>query len=344
MDVVSVPPTPDVLMLDWDRQRERSQQRELGMSAVGGCRRFAAYTLAGYEPTNPGGSLQAVMGTAIHLVLADAARKRAGDRDLIEAEVSYGGLLGHVDWVWVDPDTGDAWVIDWKSVSFPRYDQAENDGPDLNQLFQTVLYAAAVARLGYRVRWIVLDYIGRDSGKLHRHVRPFRIEEVREALAWFARVREAVETVGVEATPRDFRPGSVYCDGCAFYEECWSSARPGRNPRSALFIDHPDAAAWLAQLLEGMAMKAAGERLYDDAKGALDAIRPNDVGKSPPCIIDGPDGELPAIRWSVYEQERLDQEKVRADYAAAGLEPPVTRGEVVKVSTPARPKPKATGG
>lgn len=337
---MSAPPTPADLLLEWDRQRPRSQQADLGMSAVGGCRRYAGYVINGVEPTDDGASLPAVLGTAIHEVLADAARKRGTDRDLVEAEVYFAGIRGHVDWARYDEEE-DVWdVIDWKSVSQNRYSSAVDDGPDLNQLHQTCLYAAALGRRGYRIRHVILDYIGRDSGKLHRHVRPFRIEEVREAVAWLDNIR----TAELEALPRDFRPGSAWCDGCEFRSACWDySARPKRDVLSALFIDHPDAAAWQDQFERGKAMKAEGERLYKDAKGALDAIRPNDKGRSAPCVIDGPDGQRKALRWSVYEEERLDNDAVRADYAAVGARPPVRRSEVVKLSAVPRPKPDELG-
>lgn len=49
------------LLLEWDRSRPRSRQRELGWSELGGCRRRAGYRLAGVEPTNPGGDRKSVV-------------------------------------------------------------------------------------------------------------------------------------------------------------------------------------------------------------------------------------------------------------------------------------------
>lgn len=327
---MTAPPRPDRLLHDWDADRPRSQQRRLGMSDVG-CRRKAGYILNGVEPTDDGFSMEAALGTAIHLPLADAARKLAGDRDLIEAEVEFAGILGHVDWVWVDP-TGVAWVIDWKSVSFRRYEAAEEDGPSLGQLYQTVLYAAAAAAMGYKVRWIVLDYIGRDSGKLIRHVRPFRLEEVRAALEWYAMIRDS----DLEMLPRDYRPGSPFCDRCPFRTECWGSyARPKRSQLSALYVTDPNAPRWRDQLAEGRKMAAAGKAMADEARGALDAIRPNDKGRSPDCVVDE-DGK--ALRWTVSEDVRPDLDTIRADYARAGAEMPEVRKEKVTLSIVARPK------
>jgi hypothetical protein len=64
---MSLPSTRE-LLLAYDAQRERTLQKEMGMSALGRCRRMAGYMLAGTppDPDFTENGVQAVMGTAIH--------------------------------------------------------------------------------------------------------------------------------------------------------------------------------------------------------------------------------------------------------------------------------------
>src|SRR5438128_256655 len=73
-------PTTTELLLAWDAQRPRSQQAEMGMSKLGSCRRQAGYHLGGYphDEGYVGNKIQAVIGTAIPQVAAEAAREFVG--------------------------------------------------------------------------------------------------------------------------------------------------------------------------------------------------------------------------------------------------------------------------
>src|SRR5712691_6842353 len=110
-------PSTRELLLAWDAERPRSQQAEIGMSALGSCRRQAGYGLQGYEADEDWefNGIQAVLGSAIHELAAEAARDLVGrpaqdsddsqagnggppPRAMIEdIEVRFGGLLGHPD-------------------------------------------------------------------------------------------------------------------------------------------------------------------------------------------------------------------------------------------------------
>src|SRR5712691_11422982 len=110
-------PSTRELLLAWDAERPRSQQAEIGMSALGSCRRQAGYGLQGYEADADWefSGIQAVLGTAIHELAAEATRNFVGrpaharhdshgwnggpaPRIIIEdIEVRFGGLLGHPD-------------------------------------------------------------------------------------------------------------------------------------------------------------------------------------------------------------------------------------------------------
>jgi hypothetical protein len=120
-----MPSTTD-LILAWDRRRPRSKQQELGMSDLGGCRRRAGYSLAGQKPTNPGGSVQAAMGSAIHDAIADILTELGIPGASHEKEVKFAGLIGHyagtpIRTVRIDylaRDTGEEWT--WHGLFDPR--------------------------------------------------------------------------------------------------------------------------------------------------------------------------------------------------------------------------------
>jgi hypothetical protein len=131
---------------------------------------------------------------------------------------------------------------------------------------------------GYEVQRVRIDYLARDSGEEFQWPNEmgarFNIQHVRDAMDWLRLVRDTP----VDLLPRDYEPDSVFCLGCPFGGPdggvCWENAVVGRDLRSALFAEDPDAGRWMAQLWHArLAGKEAG-RLADEAKGALDAIRP----------------------------------------------------------------------
>lgn len=187
--------------------------------------------------------------------------------------------------------------------------------------WQVHTYAAALILAGRHITEVQIDYIARDSGQEWLFSEPFSIELVREAMAWLKNVREAP----IDLLPRDFRPGSPQCSSCPFFERCWEGcAIPDRDLRSALFVDEPDAAMWAEQLQQATERKRQAEKDFEDAKGALDALRPNDHGVAE---VEVP-GLDKLIRFSVSRPPvRMDTKQVRADYAAVGAEPPVAYGE-----------------
>src|SRR5205814_5363789 len=162
------------LLLEWDARRARSTQAEIGMSEVGGCQRRAGYRLAGTPPTNRGSSVQAVMGTAVHAAVETVFREmQAAGRipadDLIEYEVRFAGVLGHLDRY----ESRTQRIRDTKTTSDRWLQHIKVHGASEQHLWQTHLYAAAVIQTGRRVREVVIDYLARDSGDDHQVIEPF---------------------------------------------------------------------------------------------------------------------------------------------------------------------------
>jgi CRISPR/Cas system-associated exonuclease Cas4 (RecB family) len=295
------PLTTSELLLRWDADRPRSLQRELGWSDLGVCRRRVGYRLADVEPTNAGGSIQAVMGTAIHMVQEQALNRYVPEAST-EEEVTFAGILGHLDRY----EDGD--VIDTKSTSSRWLQTIKRDGPPKSNLWQINGYAAALIASGRPVRRVILDYIARDTGEEFRWTGQPDPRQVREALVWLKEVRDTE----LAWLPREFEPDSQFCKGCAFLDICWPEGEPHRDRRAVLFQEDPDAAKWIAKLEEARADKAAAVKREAEAKGALDALRPNTSGT---FVLDV--GAPKHLRWTVSTSNKLDGDRVRADYKAA---------------------------
>jgi len=301
------------LLLEWDRMRPRSQQTEFGMSELGDCRRRAGYRLAGVRPTNAGGSVQAVMGTVVHEAVATVLRDLQAQGlipadALIEHEVTFAGILGHLD-LYSSPE-----LTDTKTTSSRWLEKLKVNGPSLSHLWQTHGYGAALIAEGQTVRRINIDYIARDTGEEWRWSGPFNPQHVRDALAWVTEVRNTE----LDFLPRDHAPDGPFCEHCPFFDACWEGGYAGRDPRSVLYVEDPDAPKWIEKLADARARKKQAEEDEATARGALDALRPNDDDTVSVVVP----GETRALRWTVTSPKRLDTTQVRQDYVAAGRKAP----------------------
>jgi CRISPR/Cas system-associated exonuclease Cas4 (RecB family) len=304
------------LLLEWDARRARSQQAELGMSELGGCQRRAKYRITGTTPTNRGSSVQAVLGTAVHAAVEQVFKEMQAAglipaEDLVEFEVRFAGVLGHLDRY----ESKTQRIKDTKTTSDRWLQHIKVYGASVEHLWQTALYAAAVMQTGRRVREIVIDYLARDTGEDFQVVVPFDTQHVRDALAWLDNVRKAP----LEMLNRAYEPDSSFCKHCPFFDTCWDGGVPNRDPRSVLLVEDPDKEKWARQLFEARAAKKIAEALEAEARGALDALRPiTDKGTSDPIDV----GFEHLLRWTVTTPQRLDTEAVKREYARVGAKPP----------------------
>lgn len=307
------------LLLRWDARRPRSKQTAFGMSELGDCRRRAGYRLAGVQPSNAGGSVQAVMGTAVHEAVARVLKELQAEglipaEDLIEHEVRFAGIVGHFDRY----EPAAARLTDTKTTSSNWLRKLKTNGPTRPNLWQTHGYGAALISEGHPVRTIAIDYIARDTGEPWRWTGRFDARHVKDALAWVAEVRDTP----LDDLPRDHDPDGPFCRHCPFFDICWDGYILDRDLRSVLYVEDPDAARWAKQLQKGRGLKAAGAKLEAEAKGALDALRPN---TEETATVRVPDLDR-ALKFTVTRPQRIDTTQVRADYKAAGrpvpLKPP----------------------
>lgn len=316
--------TREALLL-WDQLRPRSLQQSLGMSDLGGCRRRAKYRLEGVEPTDPGGSIQAVLGTLIHEGVA-AALKELQERglipaeDLVEAEVDFDGVEGHLDHYEADTLT----LVDTKSVARWKLDRVRNFGITQEWRYQTANYAASLVKKCYRVRWIRIDVICRDTGEEWSDTRPFSLDEVREAKAWL----DAVRATPLEETERDYEPDSVYCQHCPFRTACWGTSEPDERSYSVLYRENPDAREWADELEQARRDKRDAEAREKKARGALLAAKPDGDGRKLRLDVGWDDR---VVTFTKVPNGRVNADKVRELCAAAGVEVPVDEGHSIKI-------------
>lgn len=259
--------TTSELLLRWDQQRTRSRQSEFGLSEIGGCRRRAGYRLAGTEPSNAGGSVQAAMGSAIHDAVDAIMAEVAAEGDLVQEEVVFVGIKGHLDRY--EAATGT--VCDTKTTSSRWAEHLRLHGPDTPHLWQVHLYGAALVKRGLPVRRVQIDYLARDSGEEFSWSGPFVPKVyVRDALEWLRNVRET----DLDMLPRDYLPDSPFCHSCRFADICWPDGLSSRAGRKVLFAEDPDARRWAEKLWQARLEEKDAKARAARAAGALEAVRP----------------------------------------------------------------------
>lgn len=260
--------TTSALLLLADQQRPRTQQVGIGMSDLGSCRKRTGYKLAGVQPVNPVGSVQAVMGSAIHDMVASIMNAVAKPGDLVEHEVTFAGITGHVDRYEADEQK----CVDTKTTSARWMEHVKLHGPEHGQVWQVSCYAAALTKLGYPVKTVQLDFLARDTGEEYVWSKRFDPRDVRDALAWLKAVRDA----DLDMLPRDHDPESVFCRGCPYggFDGgiCWAGHVPDRDLRSVLYVEDPDAQKWADQLWTAREDKKDAAEREAQARGALTAV------------------------------------------------------------------------
>lgn len=207
---------PNLLSKIFDTsESERSLQREVGPSEIGGCRRKVWHRLQGTTPINSTLGAAAFMGTAIH----EKIEKRLAALDdaslMIETEVEYRGLMGHVDLY----DTVNREVIDWKTITLKK----ARWFPSEQQWQQVHLYGLLLTENGYPVETVTLVGIPRDGNERDVLVesRPWDRSVAENGLAWLQEIRESV------MPPAPERQVSFCRDYCQFYGGGGVSGCPG---------------------------------------------------------------------------------------------------------------------
>jgi CRISPR/Cas system-associated exonuclease Cas4 (RecB family) len=258
--------TTTELLLRADQKRARHHQDEFGVSEIGGCRRRAGYRLHQVPPSNAGGSVVAALGAAIHEAVAKQVADIAEPGDLVEHEVRFAGVLGHLDRYEAATYT----VIDTKTTSSRWLEHIKLHGPDEPHRWQVNIYGAALVREGRRVDRVRVEYIARDTGEEWTWEGRFEPDVVRDALRWLRNVQQ----VPLEMLPRDYMPDSVFCHSCRFADICWPYGLEGRGAAKVLLTQVGGADEAARELWEARQAKKAAEQREKIARAALEDVRP----------------------------------------------------------------------
>jgi hypothetical protein len=194
----------------FDSQRDRSQHVEVGPSAIGGCRRQVYHILKQSPKVNSDTeSLASILGTFIHSGIAEAIKREDpfGDNFIIEQEVTFGNLKGHVDLFIKDLGM----VVDWKTTKKTslRY------FPKLQQRMQVQVYGYLLAQNGHEVKNVALVAIPRDGimTEIRAHVEAYDEALALEGLAWLNDLRALVALNGPAPEPTErLNFCAAYCD------------------------------------------------------------------------------------------------------------------------------------
>lgn len=206
--------TPDeVRGLLLEKRSERSKQRNIGPSEIGGCRRKVWHRIQGTTVTNPGTlTLAASLGTAIHSWIE--ATLDGDPRYLLETKVERDGIRGTVDCF--DTERGE--VVDWKTIKLSGIPYF----PKRQQIWQVQIYGWLMSQ-HRRVESVCLVGIPRDGSErdIVTHSEPYDEAVAGEALAWLEDVRGRVDA------PRPEMKRGFCRDYCQFFDPSEVVGCPG---------------------------------------------------------------------------------------------------------------------
>jgi hypothetical protein len=205
-----------------DKDSARSTQKAVGPSEIGGCRRRLWHRIQQTPITNEDTlGLAAWMGTAIHERIQRRIKHEDpfGKRFLVEHEVEYDGLMGHVDLY----DMQEQEVIDWKTTTKKNLGRF----PSAAQRQQVQLYGYLMEHNHRPVANVTLVALARDGNELDikQHTEPY---DERYALEALARWREVA---AMDAPPEPEENVRFCRDYCQFWDPSAEVGCPGKEVR-----------------------------------------------------------------------------------------------------------------
>jgi len=199
-------------LTSYDKSRERSKQKEIGVSQIGGCRRAVWLQLQGTPKENQTLKLPALMGTAIHKMIEEAliAENQNNWTDYwLEQEFEYDGIKGHVD-LYI-PEIGA--VVDWKTTKMRNLDYF----PSEKQRWQVQLYAWLIQQTGKgNPQTVTLVAIPRDGDErqIKVHTEEYNPEIAELGVKWLREVQD------MTTPPAPERYAAQFCKFyCSYFGE-----------------------------------------------------------------------------------------------------------------------------
>lgn len=195
-------------LITYDKNRPRSQQKVLGPSSIYDCPRRVWHASHDTPSTNPTEGLSAILGTAIHTLIAEAIQLEDpfGDNFVIEAKVEGLGRIGHCDLFIKSAGM----VIDWKTITKAGLAKF----PEPPKIGQVQAYGVLMEEMGYEVKEVCLVGIPRDGAM--KHIKSWRAPYNREAglagLNWL----ESIENM--DSPPPGNQRFNFCVNYCQFYD------------------------------------------------------------------------------------------------------------------------------
>jgi hypothetical protein len=243
----------------------RSQQREVGPSEIGGCRRKVWLKLQGVEQTNTDTlRLASIMGTAIHTYIQEAFERQDPfkERYILEGEFTAAGIRGHVDMY--DKEKNE--VIDWKTTKKSNLTYF----PSKQQRWQVQLYGFLIRESGLPVDNVTLVAIARDGDErdIVYHTEPYDAEVAAEAIDWLIDVRNRTEAPAPEKD-------AFFCKSyCGYYDATGLKGCVGKGKAEAEgeIITDFQVSLFAQHYLEINEQIADLEKEKDGIKSALEGV------------------------------------------------------------------------
>jgi hypothetical protein len=250
----------------------RNWQPELGISALGGCERQAAYIIAGTPASDdPPPTRAAILGTWLHEVILPILADSLGGCE-VEGTVRVVGLLGHSDlYALLRTLDGLGVVVDLKTCTEGAISRARRKGPTRNHHWQVLGYAKARRDAGQRVDQVAIIYIDRARGEHYVWTAPYDEAEVDAAMRWLFDVRAVAKRNPDLATRGCRGPGLDWkADACKWVSRCW----PDRQATLRTELDDPGPAieSALKMRLESSERESDGKKDKAFAEAILEGL------------------------------------------------------------------------
>jgi hypothetical protein len=301
-----------------EQRHARGGRLTPGISAVGRCRRRAAYGIGGTAPDpqhERRAGAAAWIGTWTHAgLLPLLARLLAPARTEVPVQWRQLGLpdlAGSCDLY----RARSGLVLDVKTVSAYQLDQARARGVRPLDERQVTGYGQALASMGRRVRQLAVLYVCTETGRNGDDQGHLWLGAPDEGVCaantqWWAEVTD--HTLNPDDAPRDERgPGLSYaCDECPWLRRCWGpDAVPGGTGAQATVAEREGA------YVTAVEAYASAARAEADAKA--------DKAFARACLENAPPGRYGAftLAWG-HSGARPDAAAMAAALRALGLPVP----------------------
>jgi len=311
-EVVGIVKTAVIRAFEAESESRRRDPHHLGISALSGCTRFAAYAIARTPPSDqpaPGEGRAANLGTWEHNGLLPRMTDQftAGTTEVnVTLRASGLSIPGHID---LDVPL---MVLDLKTVGEWRLQAVRQSGAFYDHVMQVASYAVAKLQAGQSPHWLVILYLDRANGDEQAFAIPFTNEHVMMVIDRVAEIRRWAED-DPDTTPRRDAAGvamcgpgySFQCNDCPWLRRCWGpDAQPGERYRHQ--HDNAEIETLLLEYIEVNAIEGPAKRRKAEIAEMLETARYGTYGmtrynRSPDTIVDDPFAALKILKTLGYE-------------------------------------------